>query len=69
MLENMGASSVIAIEANSRAYLKCLITKEILNLRCSRFLIFNPDSDNCKLMSCTKIAMANKLPKKIFKKF
>jgi hypothetical protein len=39
MLENMGASSILAIEANSRAYLKCLITKEILNLQRSRFLL------------------------------
>ncbi|RKZ44081.1 MAG: class I SAM-dependent methyltransferase [Gammaproteobacteria bacterium] len=39
MLENMGASSIIAIEANSRAYLKCLITKEILNLQRARFLL------------------------------
>ena len=39
MLENMGASSILAIEANSRAYLKCLITKEILNLKRSQFLL------------------------------
>jgi len=38
MLEQMGAESVTAIEANTRAYLKCLITKEILGLRRVRFL-------------------------------
>jgi len=32
MLERAGARSVIAIEANSRAFLKCLCTKEIFGL-------------------------------------
>lgn len=32
MLELAGAASVIAIEANTRAYLKCLVVKEIFNL-------------------------------------
>lgn len=39
MLENMGASSILAIESNTRAYLKCLITKEILNLTHASFLL------------------------------
>src|SRR6187549_1828057 len=30
MLERAGAASVVAVEANTRAYLKCLIVKEIL---------------------------------------
>jgi hypothetical protein len=38
MLERRGAASVTAIEANSRAYLKCLIVKEILKLSKSQFL-------------------------------
>jgi SAM-dependent methyltransferase len=38
MLERAGATSITAIEANSRAFLKCLITKEIFNLVRSRFL-------------------------------
>ncbi len=38
MLERAGAATVTAVEANSRAYLKCLIAKEILNLARSRFL-------------------------------
>jgi Methyltransferase domain len=37
MLEKAGAT-VTAIEANTRAYLKCLVTKEILGLQRSRFL-------------------------------
>ncbi len=37
MLENRGARSILAIEANTRAYLKCLITKEIMNLKRARF--------------------------------
>jgi hypothetical protein len=39
MLEERGVESVLAIEANSRAYLKCLIVKEILGLKRSRFLL------------------------------
>jgi Protein of unknown function (DUF1698) len=38
MLEKYGAASVLAIEANTRAYLKCLIIKEVLQLNRSRFL-------------------------------
>jgi hypothetical protein len=38
MLELYGAASVTAIEANTRAYLKCLITKELLNLQRVKFL-------------------------------
>lgn len=38
MLERGGASEIVAIEANTRAYLKCLVVKEILGLTRSRFL-------------------------------
>ena len=38
VLERAGATSITAIEANTRAYLKCLITKEIVNLQRTRFL-------------------------------
>ena len=38
MLERYGAQSVLAIEANTRAYLRCLITKEILELKRVRFV-------------------------------
>ncbi len=38
MLERYGAASVTAIEANTHAYLKCLILKEILGLRRVQFL-------------------------------
>jgi hypothetical protein len=38
MLEQAGASSVVAIEANRRAYLKCLVVKELLGLQRARFL-------------------------------
>ena len=41
MLEQGGAASVVAIEANTRAYLKCLITKELLGLKRARFLCGN----------------------------
>jgi hypothetical protein len=37
MLERAGAD-VVAVEANSRAYLKCLVTKELLGMRSSKFL-------------------------------
>jgi hypothetical protein len=39
MLESLGAESILAIEANTRAYLKCLIVKEILGLNRSRFVL------------------------------
>jgi hypothetical protein len=38
MLERAGASSITAVEGNTRAYLKCLIVKELLGLERSRFL-------------------------------
>lgn len=38
MLEHLGAASVLSIEANTRAYLKCLIIKELLELKRARFL-------------------------------
>ena len=37
MLEAAGASSILAIEANSDAYLRCLVVKELLGLRKTRF--------------------------------
>ena len=41
MLEKAGAKEIRAVESNSHAYLKCLIVKEILNLRKSKFLCGN----------------------------
>lgn len=38
MLQQRGAASVTAIEANTRAYLKCLIVKELLGLDRVKFL-------------------------------
>jgi Protein of unknown function (DUF1698) len=38
MLERAGAASVVGVEGNRRAYLKCLITKEVLGLDRSTFL-------------------------------
>jgi hypothetical protein len=38
MMERAGASSVLAIESNTRAFLKCLVAKEILELRRVRFV-------------------------------
>ncbi len=38
VLEKMGAESIIAVEANAILYLKCLISKELLNMRRVRFL-------------------------------
>lgn len=39
MLEKMGARSIVAVEANSRAYLKCLIVKELFELKRAKFLL------------------------------
>jgi hypothetical protein len=38
MLEQAGAKEIVAIEGNKRAYLKCLIIKELFRLQRSRFL-------------------------------
>ncbi|MEH2069893.1 MAG: class I SAM-dependent methyltransferase [Nostoc sp.] len=38
MLECLEAASIVSIEANTRAYLKCLIIKEILDLKKTHFL-------------------------------
>jgi hypothetical protein len=38
MLERAGLASILSIEANPRAYLKCLIVKEIVELKKTRFL-------------------------------
>jgi hypothetical protein len=39
MLERGGADSILAIESNIHAYLKCLIVKELLGLQRSSFLL------------------------------
>jgi len=39
MIETAGAASVTAVEGNTRAFLKCLIVKELLGLTRSRFLL------------------------------
>lgn len=49
MLQQAGAASVVSIEANTRAYLKCLITKQILNLDRVNFLL----GDFIKFMAAT----------------
>jgi len=43
-LEQLGAGRILAIEANSDAYLKCLIMKEVLGLKHATFLLgdFSP---------------------------
>ena len=38
LLEKLGAAEIIAVEANTEAYLKCLVVKEALDLRHARFL-------------------------------
>jgi Methyltransferase domain len=38
MLEQAGAASITAIESNTRAYLKCLVVKEVLQLKQAQFL-------------------------------
>jgi hypothetical protein len=39
MLSQLGAASITAVEANTRGYLKCLISKEILGIARARFLL------------------------------
>jgi methyltransferase family protein len=38
-LEKLGAKSILAIEANTEAFLKCLIVKEIAGLHAARFML------------------------------
>jgi hypothetical protein len=38
MLEEMGAASITSVESNTRAYLKCLIIKEVIQLKRVHFL-------------------------------
>jgi hypothetical protein len=38
-IDRLGAASVTAVEANSRAYLKCLVSKELFGMPRSRFLL------------------------------
>lgn len=38
MLEQRGAASIISIEANTRAYLKCLVVKDVVGLQRVKFL-------------------------------
>jgi len=38
MLEKLGASKIVAIEANTRSFLKCLIVKNLLDLKRAQFL-------------------------------
>lgn len=47
MLDRAGAASVLAIEANTRAYLKCLLAKELLTMNSVRFRLgdFRPFLD------------------------
>lgn len=37
LLQTMGCREVVAVEANSRAYLKCLVVKELLGMASARF--------------------------------
>jgi hypothetical protein len=39
MLEQLGVASILSIEANTRAYLRCLVIKELLKLRKSQFVL------------------------------
>lgn len=39
MLEKAGAAEVLAVEANTRSFLKCLCVKEVFRLRNARFLL------------------------------
>ena len=41
MLDRAGAKSIIAIEGSKSAYLKCLIAKEVLDIKSAHFLLGN----------------------------
>tara|TARA_B100001123_G_scaffold424443_1_gene535956 strand:+ start:7068 stop:7853 length:786 start_codon:yes stop_codon:yes gene_type:complete len=50
LMEELGASEILAIEAHERSYLKCLITKELTGMKTSRFLFgdFEKYLENCE---------------------
>lgn len=48
-LEKLGATSILAIELNTEAFLKCLITKEITGLSSARFM----HGDFTEFLKCT----------------
>jgi hypothetical protein len=39
MLEKAGAAEVVAVEANTRSFLKCLCVKEVFQLQATRFML------------------------------
>jgi len=39
MLEKAGAREIVAVEANARAFLKCLIAKEVLGMKAAKFVL------------------------------
>jgi len=39
MLEQAGAQSIVAIEASTKAFLKCLVVKEVIGLRRAHFML------------------------------
>ena len=41
MLQQFGAKEIDSVEANSRAFMKCLITKEIFDLNRANFMLGN----------------------------
>ncbi len=41
MLEKAGARSIVGVEANSEAFLRCLVVKELLDLKRARFKLGN----------------------------
>jgi hypothetical protein len=50
MLEKFGAASITAVEANTRAFLKCLCVKEVMNLSRAHFMLgsFIPFLETCQ---------------------
>lgn len=72
MLERMGARSVCAVEANSRAYLKCLVTKEIMGLKRTSFLLgdvyghLQASVDNYDILLAIGIVYHLRDPQKLF---
>lgn len=60
-LENLGAKSILAIEANVEAFLKCLIVKEICTLSKVRFMLgdfteyLKKPSDRFDLVFCSGV--------------
>jgi SAM-dependent methyltransferase len=72
-LEQLGAERIVAIEANTEAYLKCLIMKEVLGLKRATFMLgdFSPylaeTDDRFDLIFCSGVLYHMEYPLRLIR--